>query len=118
MNASYRILFTINLLHEYYADNKCQALEIIPTNECAAICKKMNIQVRSYENKLHAFIRENDAHEPYLNTDTDKSYHKYYDKTVFRFYARLLSPDFLNYTNLEYNYNNSKILYFSNLANN
>src|ERR1700712_5427936 len=111
MNASYRILFTINLLHEYYADNKCQALEIIPTNECAAICKKMNIQVRSYDNKLQAFIRENDAHEPYVNTDINKFYHKYYDTTVFRFYVRLINPEFLNCTNLEYSFNNREILY-------
>ena len=116
MNVSYRSLFTIDLLHEYFADSKCRGLEIIPAPDCAAICKKMDMQVRSYENKLQVFIRENEEGEPFGNAGTIKFYHKYYDTTVFRFYIRLIDPEFLNYTNIEYNTGNRQVFYFSNLA--
>ncbi|MEO5889867.1 MAG: hypothetical protein ABIQ31_06410 [Ferruginibacter sp.] len=116
MNINYNILFTIELLHEYFLNGKARNLEIIPANDCVEINRRMNIQLRNNENRWIAFIRENDLQEPFINSDKDKVYRQFYEKTVFRFYLKIKDPLFLNYTNIELTSVDNMKFYFSNLA--
>jgi len=118
MNFNYNIFFTIELLHEYFLNRKCNDLEIKPAKDCMEISRRINIQWRNNENQLMAFIKENDVHEPFINTPPEKLFRKYYDKTVFRFYIKLKDPLFLNYTNIDPSYGSRKKFYFSNIAKN
>ncbi len=117
MNLSYSTFFSVEFLHEYFANYKCTDLEIMPARDCRDVSKKMNIQWRAIENRLLALIRENDVQEPFINTPQNKLYRKYYNNTVFRFYIKLKNTDFLNYTNIDLTSGSSKKkLYFSNLT--
>ena len=118
MNTNYSKLFTVELLHDYFADSKCKGLQILPTRDCASVCKQMNIQLRNNQNELMAFIRENDEQGPFINSGTNQFYHKYYNNIVFRFYITMNSSTLLHYTNIEYAFNDNKKFYFSNLAGN
>src|SRR5689334_12869232 len=104
MNFSYTPLFDIELLHEYFLNRKCKDVKILPTRDCVEISRRMNIQFREVENRLIAFIKENDEHEPFCNSGNGKFYRNYYNKTVFRFYLLLQNPQFLNYTNISLSY--------------
>lgn len=116
MDINYQILFTIELLHEYFMDGKCNALEVIPAEDCKSLFKNINIQWRNTDNKFIALIRENDLHEPFINRPPEKLYRKFFDHSIFRIYLKINDLDFLNYTNTTTVSNN--ISYFNNLADN
>jgi len=118
MDLNYSTLFTIELLHEYFLNRKCKDVQIVQANDCADTARRMNIQFRQIDNRLLAFIRENNNHEPYLNSSDNKSYRKYYQKTIFRFYLKIDDPTFYNYSNLNLFYGLNRKFYFSNLAKN
>jgi hypothetical protein len=114
MNSSYSILFSIELLHEYFLNRKSQHLEIIPAEDCQALFRKLGIQWRMAGHRLIAFIRENDVHEPFINNPPHKDYRKVFGKSVFRFYLKIKNPEFSSYTNTDYH--SGEKYYFSNLA--
>lgn len=118
MLATYDTLFSIQLMHEYFLNGKCEDIEVVPTEDCKAVSRKMDIQWRKIENQLIGLIKKNDVNEPFINIPPDKSFHKYFDRTVFRFYVKLKNPLFFNYTNIDFSYTSGKKFYFNNLANN
>jgi hypothetical protein len=118
MKSNYSIFFIIEVNHEYFINNKCEELEIVPTEDCKEISRKMNILWRFLGNRLIGLIRENDVHEPFMNIPPAKVFRKYYDKSIFRFYVRLKNPLFLNFTNINYSYDSGQKFYFSNLSSN
>lgn len=118
MNSLHTLLFSISLQHEYFQNRQCTDFDLLPTADCLAHLKKMNIRWRCFENRFLAFIEENGRHEPVLNTATVKYFRKDWGKTVLRFYLKLKNPLFLNYTNLDPAYSRSKKFYFSNTAKN
>jgi hypothetical protein len=118
MTLNYSILFTIELLHEYFSNQKCTGLEIVPADDCRKVSKSLDMQWRYIDNRLIALIRENERNGPFVNSYENKFYRKFYGQTVFRFYIKLTNPLFFNYTNIESLTGTKKKFYFSNLANN
>jgi hypothetical protein len=118
MDLNYSTLFTIEILHEYFLNRRSKDIQILPANDCVVVSQRMNIQFRQRDNRFLAFIRENNDHEPYLNSADNKSYRKYYQKTIFRFYLKIDDPTFYNYSNLNLSYGLNRKFYFSNLAKN
>ena len=117
MTYSFSKLFTIEFLHEYFLNGKCNDLEIVPASDCKISLKQMSIQLRNIENELVAIMKDNGANGPFINTAaSDKYYHSNYDKTVLRFYLRINNPLFFHYSNLNFSYNSNQRFYFSNLA--
>jgi hypothetical protein len=116
--SGYSILFNIVLQHEYFSNGKCSDFEILPAADCFTLLKKLNIQLRNTGNGLVALIKENETHQPYINTPDARHYHDIYDKTVFRFFLKLKNPLFLNYTSINAACNNNNKFYFSNRAQN
>lgn len=116
MNSNYSILFTIELLHEYFLTRECNDFEIVPASDCKALFSRAKIICRHTDNKLIAFIEQNDSGEPSINTASEKNYRKDFSKDVFRFYLKLKNPLFSNYTNI--NCGAGKKVCFSNLSQN
>jgi len=118
MITSYSKLFTIELLHEYFVNRKCEGLQIIPAEDCKALAKKMGILFRNGGNELLAFIRDNENNGPFINTDKNEFFKQFYGNTVFRFYVTMVNEQFLNYTNIESVNGRKKKFYFTNLSQN
>src|SRR5688572_7808438 len=113
MQISYKILFTIELLHEYRVNGKSLDFEIVPSDDCLALFKGMNIEWRNNENRLVALIKENENGEPFLNTPPEKLYRIHNKESVFRIYLKLKNPLFANYTNIDLSTFGTQRLLFS-----
>ena len=116
MDTNYQILFTIQLLHEYFLDEKNVDVEFIVAKESHSLAKGAGILFRKIGNKFIALIRENDLHEPFINVPPAKRFRSSMGKDIFRIYLKIKNPDFNNYTNI--NAGNRQVAYFSNLAGN
>lgn len=116
MDINYQIAFTIELLHQYFADGKARDLYVYPSKDTKDLFKQVHMLWRARENRFIALMRENDVHEPFINTPPEKSYRKYFGESVFRFYLKAEDNGFLNYTNVATS--SGRISYFNNLANN
>ena len=118
MTDQYSILFSIDILHEYFLNRKCRDIEIVPADDCKEISRKMNILWRNPENQLVALTKVNGNNEPFINVSPHKFYRKHYDRKVFRFYLKTKNPLFSNFNNIHLSCGPVKKLYFSNAANN
>src|SRR5438552_6585888 len=106
------------MLHEYFSNGKCSGLEIVSTEDCRQLIKRMNLQSRYLDNRLVMLIQENDDHEPFFNSKDHKYFRNTYNKTVFRFYIKVADPLFSNYTNINSLTGTNRKFYFSNLSKN
>lgn len=107
------------MLHEYFQNQQCNVLQLLPTADCLALSKNLNIQWRSVENRLTGMIKESGENEPFVNGPSQKWFRKYYGDKVFRFYIKLKDPSFLNYTNVDLaSAEARKVFYFNNLSKN
>jgi hypothetical protein len=118
MTANYSTFFSIQLFHEYFLSGKCEGIEIVPTEDCRAIARKMDLLFRFSGDRLVALIKENDLHQPFVNIPPSRYFRKYHSNAVFRFYITIRNPLFLNFTNIDYSYNTGRKFYFSNLSGN
>jgi len=114
MDINYEMLFSIELLHEYFTSGFTRDLVFIPSDDCLHLFNRMDVQWRQVNNRMIAFIRVNDIHEPYTNISS-KNFRTSFGDTVFRIYLRSKNSSFLNFTNLPAPVPGN-ILYFSNLA--
>jgi hypothetical protein len=121
MQVSYSILFDIQLLHEYFSNKKSRDVVIVPADDCLQFFKGAHILWRNTDSRYFALMRENKAHEPFINTlpedgsPSQKLYREYFKTDVFRFYLQAKSHLFFNYTNTG-NVSGKQVFYFSNLA--
>ena len=118
IKSSYSVLFRVELLHEYFLNRQCKDFEIVPASDSKILFNRSKIIYRNHENKLIAFIQQNDAGEPFYNTASVKNYRKDFGKSVFRFYLTIKNSLFFNYTNINFNFADRKKFYFSNLSQN
>lgn len=94
MKIGYKILFTINLLQEYYTDWKSRDLVIVPSNETQRILKNYQLIYRSTSNGLIVLARITDDNGQ-LKIPMPNS-----DKVKFTFYLKSTSNLFYNLTDL------------------
>lgn len=103
MTSSYAILATVNLLHEYYADGRCNDFEVVPTPTTVSVLKGAGILVKNIGNALILLVKVDEAGATYLKLPADLK---------LSFYLQLRSPAMLNYTNLPSR--SDSFFYFSN----
>lgn len=109
MKTSYRILFSIQLRHDYYTQTESFSdIEIIPTGKTRSILNGNRILYRFQDNKFTAMIEVN-GDKPFVNLGSD---------TKLRFILKLKNPSFTNISGLKLFGLNNRIYYFSNRANN
>ncbi|MEP7109463.1 MAG: hypothetical protein ABI760_15830 [Ferruginibacter sp.] len=109
MTSTFKILFSIDLLNEYYTSLQCMDFNVVPSAETALLLKNYKMLYKFTGNKLVALVKVNDLDEPFAGIDIDKK---------FVFYLTLLQPVFMNITNLDLDNMGSRRFYFTNLNQN
>jgi hypothetical protein len=103
VSVKYQPLFSITLLHDYYAGIAFNDILIIPSDETANVLQNQKIICRTEGNNLQAFVR----------TQGDKLFTSIDSGTVFRFYLKVQNSSFFNFSALP-----DSLYYFSNKADN
>ena len=105
MNLRYKILFSVEIRHDYYTDNRSNDFEISPSAETASVLRGQGMLFKMAGNKLIVLIRVDESDKP-LN-DFSKS-------GKLTFFMKLTNPHFNNFTNLDYHPSEPQKYYFSN----
>jgi hypothetical protein len=112
MITAYKILFAIDLQHEYYANGKCTDISIMPSAETMLLLKNRQMLYKMVGNKFVVLVKVNDstaganADKPFVDLDTDEK---------FIFFLQLEKPVFTTITNIDFNLFASRRFYFSNI---
>lgn len=97
-------LFTIELLHKYYADQLCPDFNITVSSKTQSAIGGQRAVVKQYVNKLYAGVQSAGG-SPFIPVGNNLQ---------MTFYLWLSNPVFVNYTNLPGAYNPGNLFYFSN----
>ncbi len=110
MNTSFKILFSIELFHDYYnLQESFDDVEIIPTDNTKRLFKGYKIIYKSYGNKLTALAAVDTGSNTFIKIE---------EGVAFRFILKLKNPIFINISNLKIFESENQIYYFSNRSNN
>ncbi len=101
-------LFTIELLHKYYANQLCPDFSITTSSKTQQAIAGQRAVVKQYHNKLYAGVQSVGA-SPFIPVDNGLQ---------MTFYLWLNNPVFVNYTNLAASYSPGDVFYFTNRNNN
>ncbi len=104
----FNTLFTIELLHSFFANGQCNDFIIQPSAQTAAVLRGYKMVAKQFDNKLYAGIETNASGNPSLLPAQDKP---------FTFFLQLSNPLFYNYTNLPSSFPDNSIYYFTNRTN-
>jgi len=108
MKTTYNILFTIELLHNYYLNTLSRDFDIAAAPETFFALNNHKILTRNMENKLVALM-ETEAGKPHITPGK---------QTLFRFYLIPKKNSFGNYTNISLTKTSGQVYYFSNMSGN
>lgn len=104
MNIHYSILFSIELLHEYYSNGRTTDVVLVPTADTEALFRKMRIRWRQAGSRYLAFIEAREkspgVYVPAINTPTQNFFRQSFGKSVVRFALVQQNNLFANVTNL------------------
>ncbi len=109
IDTKYGILFTIELLHKYFANGICDDFTVTPSLLTQRFLNGSKMIARQYDNKLYTGLPVDAAGKP-INAPAQNM--------QLTFFMQLNSPLFFNYTNLPFAYASGKIYYFTNRNNN
>lgn len=104
MTATYAILTTVTLQHDYYADGRCPDFELAPTAETAAVMKGLGILAKTVGNTLILLVQVKADGSTYLPLPQGQK---------LSFYLELANSSFMNYTAVTPG--NNTVFYFTNL---
>jgi hypothetical protein len=109
MTTRYKILFMIEMLHDFYKDGKCSDFRFLPTTETAVHLRNYNALCKTVGNKFVVLIKTDENGKPFAEI---KPEHK------FSFLVELMKPLFMTVSNLDLNALAQKRFYFTNLHQN
>lgn len=109
MTTSYKILFMIELLHDFYRDGRCSDFRFIPTTETAVHLRNYNALCKTVGNKFIVLIKTDDTGKPFTEIKPEHQ---------FSFFIELMKPLFMTVSNLDLNALAQKRFYFTNLHQN
>lgn len=115
MITSYKILFSVDILNDYYKNGLCADFKIIPSDETALLMRNMQLVYKNIGNRaivLTKLKRDTNPAEdgkPFIPVNTNAK---------FVFYMSLNRPEFSSLTNVDLDGLRSQRFYFSNLNQN
>lgn len=109
MNVRYRILFSINVLHDYYTNLKCTDISFVPAKDTLVKMQAGQMLYKVLGNTLVVLIKVDDNDKPYVELD---------EAMKLRFYLEVLNHGFVTKTNINLDELRNKRLYFNNLTEN
>lgn len=113
----FKYLFTIELLHKFFADQVCNNFSFTPSGLTTNIINGQRLIVKQYQNKLFAGIQTQTI-KPVQPGNTYMPFSSLENGLQMTFYMSLNNPFFFNYTNLSDAFDAGKIFYFTNRNNN
>ncbi len=109
MNTKFKILFMVELLHDFYKDGRCTDFRFIPSAQTAVLLQNYKAMYKTVGNKLVVLMKTDDTGKPFIEPKpTDR----------FTFYMELMKPLFMTVSNLELGTLASKRFYFTNIHQN
>jgi hypothetical protein len=105
MQQQYEILFTVELLHKFFADQLCPDLSIAPSQLTTQVMNGHRVLTKSCNHQLSAAIRTDSPGTPFIAPGPGMQ---------MTFFLTLRNPLFFNYTNLPTAYTSGKLYYFTN----
>ncbi len=113
MTRSFKILFTVDVKHNFYEDEVSNDIEIVPTKECAQLFKDGRMHFRTTSTGIVVLYRVDDDDNPFVNLNGDVTF-------TFALYLRNTNNvEFLNFTDFtagSKTYNGKNVLHFTNGA--
>lgn len=109
MTSRYKILFAIDILNDYYRDNRCMDFSVLPSASTALLLKKYRLLCKLTGNKLVVLVQVDAAGIPIVVIDTDAK---------FVFYLELNKPSFTSFTNINMNMLAGRRFWFTNIPGN
>ena len=104
----YRELFTVEVLHDYFADGKARTMLFTPTPACVDALTGAGLIIKSFGNKLYVLAQTLDGLKPHRDLP---------EPGVFSFYIQPADADFFQYSNLPLKGGSANRYYFSNREN-
>jgi hypothetical protein len=105
MELQYEILFTVELLHKFFADQLCPDFSITPSQLTMQVMNGHRMVAKSSQNQFFAAIQTASPAMPFIPPE---------EGTQMTFFLTLRNPLFFNYTNLPTSYPPGKLYYFTN----
>jgi hypothetical protein len=106
MNLKYAILFSVELMHDYYIDQRSNDFVVVPTAETAVLMRNLGMVYKYAGNQLYVLIKvDATTGLPLIPLDPSKN---------FVFAMALDHVHFYNFTNLTYSPSAPQRYYFSN----
>lgn len=115
MTSSYAILFSVDLLSDYYKNGLCTDFAIVPAAETAALISGLQLVCKNPGNRIVVLTKlKRDANpaedgKPFVTVPAD---------TKFVFYLGLNKPEFLSLSNINLDDIRQKRFYFTNINRN
>lgn len=115
ISVNYQPLFTIELLHNYFASGACTDFIITPTARTVNVLNGYKIKTKQYGHKLFTAIQSDPSipagqpPKPFIIPGADMQ---------LTFFLQLNNPLFFNYTALPFSNPANNIYYFTNKSNN
>lgn len=108
MTQAYKILFTVTLRHDYYANKACNDFTAVPAPDCTELIKQYHLIYRQSGNKIIVLTPAKEG-KPEIEMDVN---------LVFRFYLFCNNVYFSQFTGWNQDFNGGKKFYASNQHNN
>lgn len=109
MTNAFRILFMVEVLHDFYKDGKCSDFRFIPNKETEQLLRDCKALYKTVGNKLVVLIRADENGKSFI-------YPKPTDR--FTFYLELMQPLFMTVSGLELAALSTRRFYFTNIHQN
>jgi hypothetical protein len=109
MTTTFKILFTVELLHDFYKEGICTDFKLIASEATKELLANCNAMYKTVGNQLVVLIKADSNNKPFIAPDK---------KAKFTFYMELMKPLFMTVSSLDLEALAGKRFYFSNLAQN
>lgn len=105
MTTSFKILFMVEVLHEYYSNKKCNDFRFVPSSQTMQLLKRYNALYKNLGNKLIVLIKDDGSGKPFIEP---------LPGDAFTFYMELMNPGFMTISSLNFPALSGKRFYFTN----
>jgi len=112
MITAYKILFAIDLQHEYYTSGRCNDISIIPSADTMQLLKNRQLLYKMTGNKAVILAKVNDSN---AGDDAGKPFVPLAAQDRFVFYLDLQKPVFTSFTNIDFDAFRTRRYYFTNV---
>ncbi len=106
MSLRYQIVFTVDILHDYYSSGICPDFEVLPSPDTASFLRAHGMLCKFTGSRLTVLIRVGADEKPHSPLSISAR---------MKFYLKLNNSHFNNFTNLTYQPFTSHRYYFSNV---